>query len=58
MALRLGQEVSREEAAYKQELHSASSTIASLLPTRKGARLHAYATTDYYFALRKVSPPS
>ena len=45
------------EAAYRQELHSASSTIASLLPTREGARLHAAATTDYYFALRKVSPP-
>ena len=58
MALRLGHEVSRVEAAYRQELHSASSAIASLLPTREGARLHAAATTDYYFALRKVSPPS
>ena len=50
--------MSRVEAAYRQELHSASSAIASLLPTREGARLHAAATTDYYFALRKVSPPS
>ena len=57
VSLRLDLEVSTVEAGSRQELHSASSTIASLLPTSQGARLHAAATTDYYFALRKVSPP-
>jgi len=53
VSLRLDLLGSRVEAAQRQEFHSISSTVASLLPTSQGARLHAAATTDYYFALRE-----